>query len=338
MEESEIPQKMPFDSPYTEDDSVREELGLRDAFSRLLPEPQFRSLLCSHTVPEGALNRVAQRLLEEWRQIPSQSQIRSTFDAVSSTNAMSASTVSVDESLLNNEWLNPDERLTNAIEPSGSLEPLVLSNASNTFTTRSSRKVHWGRRCFLAGLGAAAFGGVVWWRQLRQPPQIATRTLSPEWLMMTGVSLFDAAVANRTWGTGALVQESDQAVLSERSLWPREGFGPFLVVRQREESGFLGRTATAYDIRHYAALMGTLFAITEASLWNTGTGNGTDENETRFQVGGLDSRIPEQAMHPTAGRCASAWQETNRLFVLVVAGQPEDYRRFLMPPMTGTLG
>lgn len=305
MEESEIPQKTPLDSRYAEVPASGES-PVSDAFSAFLPEVQFRHLLDSHPIPDGVLDRVTQRILEEWRQIQS--------DSASSS--------------VSTAW-------SGEVSPNAE-KPVTLSDLPNTLDAKRTSPSRWGRRFFLVGASAAALGGILAWNRWFQQPQVSTRTIGPESLMMTGVSLFDAAVANRTWGTGTLIHEADQPMLANHSLWPRESFGPFPVVRQREEPNFLGRTAAAYDIRHYAALMGTLFAITEESLWDTC--HESHEGVERFFVKGLGSRIPEHAMHPTAGRCASTWKETNRLFVLVVAGQPEDYRRFLTPPIIGTLG
>lgn len=210
-------------------------------------------------------------------------------------------------------------------------------------TLRRARR--WRRRGFLtAGVTAAVAGlwlSARWWT----PSQRPVRSVGPELLMMTAVTRFDAAVTNRLWGRGESVEIARQMTLGANGDWPQRNFGPWPQVSRRNEPDFCGQTAWAYDVRSATGILATLYTM-RAMAADAEEEPSRIPDDVTLKTVGLSDRIPDRAMYPTAGRAAAAWAENRanippplqRVFVLVVAGQPDDYRRFLAPQITGTIG
>jgi hypothetical protein len=84
----------------------------------------------------------------------------------------------------------------------------------------------------------------------------------------------------------------------------------FSEMRWRAVHGFLNREAVAYDLVGRRGVSATVYVAT-------------------CSVGGLTTEIPLRPMLSTGQGSASAWQEGDLLYVLVVDGGIQDYERFL---------
>ena len=83
----------------------------------------------------------------------------------------------------------------------------------------------------------------------------------------------------------------------------------FSEMRWRAVHGFLNREAVAYDLVGRRGVSATVYVAT-------------------CSVDGLTTEVPLRPMLSTGQSSASAWQEGDRLYVLVVDGGIQDYERF----------
>ncbi|MDO4557818.1 MAG: hypothetical protein Q4C47_02505 [Planctomycetia bacterium] len=201
------------------------------------------------------------------------------------------------------------------------------------------------RRWFLVTGISAAAGGLLLSGRWRSAPRQNVRTVGPELLMMTAVTRFDEAMTNRIWGVGRSMDTADQRRIVALGDWPQQNFGPYPQACYREEPDFCGQTALTYDLRCTDGIRASLYSIRAITKNTENTESGESRSDVALRTTGLPEQIPERAMYPTAGRAAAAWAEPmkqtpalHRVFVLVVAGQPDDYRQFLAPQITGTIG
>jgi hypothetical protein len=84
--------------------------------------------------------------------------------------------------------------------------------------------------------------------------------------------------------------------------------------RWRAVNGFMGQQAVAFDLPTQGGARATLYAV-------------------NLSVANLDAAPPSNPSN-TGGCCVAAWQENGLVYVLVVQGSPETYRRYLNQPAT----
>lgn len=113
-----------------------------------------------------------------------------------------------------------------------------------------------------------------------------------------------------------LIEETDGGELVDPARWSRPlsktllGLvsGQISVIRWRPLASFLGHGADAYDLVGPEGRLATVYA-------------------GPFSVDGLPNDVPLRPMHSTGETSASAWQEGDAVYVLVVPGGERAYER-----------
>ncbi len=190
-------------------------------------------------------------------------------------------------------------QLKAAGQASGSCEPTRQAEET-TAVARSPRRRSLVRRhavALAAGVVVAASVLLVWAIALRSRPVVAEQAVLEE-----AIALFLQEAAGQPRGT--LLSRKPSPVPYSEHL--RTGGR----TRWRPVERFLGQPAIAFDVQAPGAGRITLYVV-------------------RCRAVGLRAQPPARPKLNTRNCSAAAWQDGTLVYVLVVAGGPEQYRRML---------